>query len=46
LTLLNNRPIMTSDPMLMSSSMLPGGRPIASNDIVDPDPATLMGYLD
>lgn len=46
LTLLNNRPIMASDPMLMSSSMLPGGRPIASNDTVDPDAATLMGYLD
>jgi hypothetical protein len=41
-----DRPIMVSDPQLMEASMLPGNRPIAPNDIVDPEPATLMGYLD
>jgi len=25
---------------------LPGNRPIAPNDVVDPNPAVLMGYLD
>ncbi|MFM7449540.1 MAG: hypothetical protein ACKO24_13205 [Leptolyngbyaceae cyanobacterium] len=46
LTLPGERPVMVSDPQLMQASVLPGGRPIASNDIIDPEPATLMGYLD
>lgn len=41
-----DRPVMISDPQLLQASTLPGGRPIASNEIVDPEPATLMGYLD
>jgi hypothetical protein len=40
------RPIMASNPALLQGSLLPGGRPIASNDIIDPEPSTLMGYLD
>jgi hypothetical protein len=45
-TLLMNRPIMVSSPDLMQGSLLPGGRPIASNQTVDPEPEILMGYLD
>jgi hypothetical protein len=45
LMLPGNRPIMVSDPQLMEASILPGNRPIAPN-VVDPDPASLMGYLD
>jgi hypothetical protein len=40
-----NRPVMVSDPQLMEASILPGNRPIAPN-IVDPEPSSLMGYLD
>jgi hypothetical protein len=45
LMLAGNRPVMMSDPHLMEASVLPGNRPIASNEI-DPDPSSLMGYLD
>ncbi|HEY9628702.1 MAG TPA: hypothetical protein V6C84_15490 [Coleofasciculaceae cyanobacterium] len=38
------RPVMVSDPHLMESSGLPGGRPIASNSIGENEP--LMGFLD
>ena len=44
--MLMNRPVMASSPDLMQGSSLPGGRPIASNQNVDPEPETLMGYLD
>lgn len=44
--MLMNRPVMQSSPDLMQGSSLPGGRPIASNQNVDPEPETLMGYLD
>ncbi|PZV14928.1 MAG: hypothetical protein DCF22_08020 [Leptolyngbya sp.] len=44
--MLMNRPVMASSPDLMQGSLLPGGRPIASNQNVDPEPETLMGYLD
>ncbi len=46
MTLPGERPIMASNPQLLQASVLPGGRPIAPNDIIDPEPATLMGYLD
>jgi hypothetical protein len=38
------RPIMVSDPTLLQGSLLPGGRPIASNEIDDSE--TLMGFID
>jgi hypothetical protein len=38
------RPIMVSPASLMQATSLPGGRPIASNQI--DDPANLMGFLD
>lgn len=44
--MLMNRPVMASSPDLMQGSLLPGGRPIASNQDVDPEPEALMGYLD
>lgn len=44
--MLMNRPVMASSPELMQGSLLPGGRPIASNQNVDPEPEALMGYLD
>ncbi len=44
--MLMNRPVMVSSPDLMQGSSLPGGRPIASNQNVDPEPEALMGYLD
>ena len=40
------RPIMLSPDGLMGAKEVIGNRPICSNDIVDPDPAILMGYLD
>ena len=40
------RPIMISPDGLMNAGEMMGSRPIFSNDIVDPNPATLMGYLD
>jgi hypothetical protein len=41
---LGGRPIVASDPHLMEGSTLPGGRPIASNEIDDSE--TLMGFID
>jgi hypothetical protein len=41
-----NRPIQASRPELMEASVLPGNRPIFSNEVIDPEPSTLMGYLD
>ncbi|WAL59309.1 hypothetical protein [Thermocoleostomius sinensis] len=38
------RPIVVSDPTLLQASLLPGGRPIASNEIDDSE--TLMGFID
>jgi hypothetical protein len=35
---------MASEPGLMHASMLPGSRPIFSNEV--DDSSTLMGYLD
>ena len=40
------RPIMISPAGLMNAGEVMGSRPIFSNDIVDPDSASLMGYLD
>lgn len=40
------RPIMISPDGLMNAGEMMGSRPTFSNDIVDPNPATLMGYLD
>jgi hypothetical protein len=40
------RPIMISPDGLMNAGEMMGSRPTYSNDIVDPNPATLMGYLD
>jgi len=40
----NGRPITASNPALMHGSNLPGGRPIASNQIDDSE--ELLGYLD
>ena len=40
------RPIMISPVGLMNAGEAMGTRPIFSNDIVDPDSASLMGYLD
>jgi hypothetical protein len=41
---LGGRPILVSDPHLLEGSTLPGGRPIASNEIDDSE--TLMGFID
>lgn len=41
---LAGRPIVMSNPALMQASNLPGGRPIASNEIDDGE--GLMGYID
>lgn len=40
------RPIMISPAGLMNAGEVMGSRPIFSNDIVDPDSGSLMGYLD
>ena len=40
------RPIMISPDGLMNAGEMMGSRPTFTNDIVDPNPATLMGYLD
>jgi hypothetical protein len=40
------RPIMVSPAGLLGAEEVMGSRPIFSNDIVDPDSASLMGYLD
>lgn len=41
---LGGRPVMVSNPVLLQASNLPGGRPIASNEIDDSE--GLMGYID
>lgn len=41
---MGGRPITASNPALLQASNLPGGRPIASNEIDDTD--GLLGYLD
>ncbi len=40
------RPIMVSPAGLLGAEEVMGNRPIFSNDIIDPDSASLMGYLD
>ncbi len=45
-TPLGGRPIMISPAGLLGAEEVMGNRPIFSNDIVDPDSASLMGYLD
>ena len=40
----SGRPVVASDPRLMAGSGLPGGRPIASNEIGETE--GLMGYID
>ncbi len=40
------RPVMISPAGLMNAGEMMGSRPTFSNDIVDPNPAILMGYLD
>jgi hypothetical protein len=44
--LVGGRPIMVSPAGLLGAEEVMGSRPIFTNDIVDPEPATLMGYLD
>ncbi len=41
-----SRPIMISPAGLLGAEEVMGNRPIFSNDIVDPDSSSLMGYLD
>lgn len=41
-----HRPIEVSTLVISDLHTLPGDRPIASNDVIDPPPPTLMGYLD
>ena len=41
-----HRPVAVSTLPVSDLQFLPGNRPIAPNDIVDPTPAVLMGYLD
>ena len=41
-----HRPIAADNFPLSDLNFLPGNRPIASNDVVDPVPSVLMGYLD
>ncbi|MGF1459668.1 MAG: hypothetical protein ACFBSG_11645 [Leptolyngbyaceae cyanobacterium] len=41
-----HRPVAVSTLPISDMQFLPGNRPIASNDVVDPTPAVLMGYLD
>ena len=45
-TLPGHRPIGVSTLMISDLHTLPGDRPIAPNDVVDPRPSVLMGYLD
>ena len=42
----SGRPVAASDPRLMASSGLPGGRPIADNELNEGESEGLMGYLD
>ncbi|MEM6836940.1 MAG: hypothetical protein AAF609_08795 [Cyanobacteria bacterium P01_C01_bin.120] len=41
-----HRPVAVSNLPISDLQFLPGNRPIAPNDVVDPNPSTLMGYLD
>jgi hypothetical protein len=41
-----HRPVAVSTLPISDMNFLPGNRPIAPNDIVDPTPSVLMGYLD
>lgn len=41
-----HRPVAVSTLPISDLQFLPGNRPIARNDVIDPNPATLMGYLD
>lgn len=45
-TLPGHRPVGVSTLHIADIHTLPGDRPIASNDVVDPPAAVLMGYLD
>lgn len=45
-TPVGGRPIMVSPAGLLGAEEVMGNRPIFRNDIVDPDSASLMGYLD
>ena len=40
----SGRPVVASDPRLMAGSALPGGRPIAPNEMDDSD--SFMGFMD
>ncbi|MBE7382596.1 MAG: hypothetical protein F6J95_014430 [Leptolyngbya sp. SIO1E4] len=41
-----HRPVAVSTLPISELDFLPGNRPIAPNDVVDPPPSILMGYLD
>jgi hypothetical protein len=41
-----HRPVAVSTLPISDLHVLPGDRPIAPNDVVDPPPSILMGYLD
>lgn len=41
-----HRPVAISTLPISDLNFLPGNRPIAPNDVVDPPGAVLMGYLD
>lgn len=41
-----HRPVAVSTLPISDLNFLPGNRPIARNDVVDPVPSVLMGYLD
>jgi hypothetical protein len=41
-----HRPVAVSTLPISDLDFLPGNRPIASNDVIDPPPPVLMGYLD
>ncbi|MBD2425033.1 hypothetical protein [Phormidium sp. FACHB-1136] len=45
-TLPGHRPVGVSSLMISDLHTLPGDRPIAPNDVIDPHPSVLMGYLD
>ena len=45
-TLPGHRPVGVSTLMISDLHTLPGDRPIAANDVIDPHPSVLMGYLD
>lgn len=45
-TLPGHRPVGVSSLPIADLHTLPGDRPIAPNDVIDPHPSVLMGYLD